>query len=225
LAAVISASVVFVTQVATLIQIHKHRQRAEAFERSQMDANNAFLTEQGKTAQQYRIELEELSKELAKVSHLQTRWDPVRFEIYAEVLSRADQLWPVVEELANLAHRRALLIEDKENGRMDSTSYEAAQRTISDQVAPFLDAWELGQAELDAARGRADMIASPPVRDAVTELGHSLEATRNGKAGRGSTALQAALERFVIAKDEFRQAVRLELGSDHYAAEELASTQ
>jgi hypothetical protein len=68
---------------------------------------------------------------------------------------------PVVEELANRAQSSSLLIEDEVNGRMDSTSHEAAQPTISDQVAPVLDAWGLSKAELKAAGGRADMIASP----------------------------------------------------------------
>jgi hypothetical protein len=221
IAAAITGSILFVTQVATLIQVQKNKSRTEAFERSQTLANNKFLAEQRLLAAQSETNLAALKNELTKAFHLQTRWDPVRFEIYAEVMTRANSMWPIAEELAVLANRRRVLSRDREEGRIDQNTYDSAERTLSVEAKSFVSTWELGLVELEAARGRSDMIASPPVRDAVTEVVHALQATRDTKAGRGSPELYDCQTRFFGAKDDLRDAVRLELGSDQYASEQI----
>jgi hypothetical protein len=222
IAAGIGAAALLATQIATMVQVHKQQRRTEAFENSQTEANNKFLDQQRRGAEQSAEQLAKLESELTQVFSLQTRWDPVRFQIYAEVLSCADDVWPVAVQLASLAKHREIVYESKEEGRIDSRTYEARSAELSDEIQPYDEKWTVGLRALEAARGRSDMIASPPVRDAVTALVHSVQRMR---AARALISQNYEFEHpFYDARDAFRESVRFELGSDHYAAEQVESS-
>jgi hypothetical protein len=207
IAAAIGAGSLISTQIATMVQLQHHKKRTEAFETSQSEAVRTNARQ-----------LTALQSELTQAFNLQTRWDPVRFAIYAEVLNRADNVWPVAIHLASLAKHSEIIGQEKEEGRMDPRTYQKSSADLSDQRRPLEEKWESGNEALESARGRSDMIASPPVRDSVTKLVHSIQTMRGARALMGQNYEYE--HPFYTARDEFRDAVRFELGSDHYAAEQ-----
>jgi hypothetical protein len=215
-AAGISGCVLLGTQIATLIQVQKHKNRSEQFESAQSRLNNDFVAEQNKVAQESAARLAELESNLKRGFDLQTRWDPVRFNIYAEVFTRALRLWELAGKLVSVQYRRSKLIEDRDT--LDVNVYEHGLSTLSDEQDPLAERWKTDNDALESVCGRADMIATPPVRNAMTELVHLIQEWQGTTAAAGADA--KFQHRFYEAKVKFREAVRVELGSDRFADED-----
>jgi hypothetical protein len=219
-AAAISGCVLLGTQIATLAQVQRHKNRSEKFERTQSELNNEFVAEQNRIAQDSATKLAELENKLKRGFDLQTRWDPVRFEIYAEVFARAVKLWELARKLVSIQYRRSKLIEDKKNN-IGVSHYENGIRTLSEEQDPLEECWKTENDALESALSRADMIATPPVRNATNELAFLIQEWSKSTASVGADA--DFQKRFYEAKCKFRDAVRVELGSDHYADEDIRS--
>jgi hypothetical protein len=215
-AAGISGVVLLGTQIATLIQVQRHKNRSEKFELAQSRLNNEFVAAQNKAAQQSAAKLAQLESELKRGFDLQTRWDPVRFKIYAEVFTRAVKLWEVTGRLVSIQYRRSKLIEGRD--KLTVSQYENGYETLSKEWDPLGECWKTDNDALEAARGLADMIATRRVQDATTALVHLVQEWSKTTASAGADA--DFQMRFYKAKCCFRDAVRIELGSDHYADED-----
>jgi hypothetical protein len=217
-AALIAVVGVFVTQLVVLHKARQDRRRADEDRIATTNerlASEKFRERQDTVQRDHERELADVTAELKRLGELRTRWDPVRFEIYVEAVALAMQRYELQEEWDRIATRQKSIDEDLK------TTGDSVRRALLDKS----NAENAGDREArgtaatkchedwNVVRGKIRMISSIPVWEALNSMGESLRDLETKNDARGGAGL------YGVALENFREAVRVELGSDHYAEE------
>jgi hypothetical protein len=202
-------------QALTMAQIHRNRKHSDTVADADRTKNEAFQNDQRKMTEEHARKLAALEADLKQLNVLRTRWDPVRFEIYVDVVVLAMKRFELLTLREGVMRRYKVNKEDLADGRINQKEYLRNDASITADREPIAEESSKCREDWNFIRGKGRMLASPPVWEALNELGDVL--LRMESDGHDNL-----LWEYNQRLEGFRDAVRVELGSDHYAEEPLS---
>ena len=211
-AAIIAGCATVSVQALTMTQIHRNRKHSDMVADADRSKNESFQNDQRSAAEEHERKLTALDTDLKHLNVLRTRWDPVRFEIYVEVVVLAMKRFDLLVRRERIMYRYKVNKEDLHSGQANQQEYAQADAMITADEEPILENISKCQEDWNFVRGKGRMLASPPVWEALHQLGELLFKMESDISSKLVLEYNKRLE-------GFRDAVRVELGSDHYAEE------
>ena len=213
-AAWIAGGFAVATAIGATIQQILMQRRSQAFQTAQKSRDEWFTADQNERARRHDEQLVHLQEQIELQTSLNTRWDPVRFGIYADLVGCAYELREVIERINRVRNRRRALERAKDEGVVSDPEYQAGWAKLAEELRPDdLKDTEL-TARFDLALNLVRIIASEPVLTRALALSGAIYGMRGVTTGSDGPE---ADKRHWIALEDFRDAVRVELGSAHYA--------